>query len=114
MNCWLLARAGSSGRRKTRRCCVVAALLASSPLLSPHNMAAAAALLAGPCAAAGGCGFAGYPKGCAALRQGALRWFVSQAAEAAVFVKGMCWAGLWYNQCPAVHACRKHAADAHL
>jgi hypothetical protein len=67
---------------------IVAALLASSTLLSPANMAAAAELLAGPCAAAGGTGFAGYAKGQAALRQGALRWFVSQASEAAAFVQG--------------------------
>jgi hypothetical protein len=67
---------------------VVAALLASASLLSPTNMAAAAELLAGPCAAAGGTGFAGYAKGQAALSQGALRWFVSQAPEAAAFVQG--------------------------
>lgn len=68
---------------------MVAAILASAHLLNADNMAAAASLLVGPCAAAGGRGLGQYPRGQAALRQGALRWFQSQSPDAANYMQGM-------------------------
>lgn len=67
---------------------MVAALLASAHMLDDDNMSAAASLLVGPCAAAGGRGLSQYSRGQAALRQGALRWFQSQAPDAASYMQG--------------------------
>src|SRR5690348_16792280 len=73
---------------------MVTAILASAHLLDADNMAAAASLLVGPCAAAGGRGLAEYPRGQAALRQGAVSWFQSQAPDSSNYLIGMAAAGL--------------------